>query len=137
MKIILLSIFFGFTLFGADIKWSSDYKAGLEKAKKEHKLVYLFITSDSCQWCRKFEKTTLRDKEIDDRLHKEFITIHMSRDQVEVPKKFEVTPVLRHYFVDENGKILYSSLGHRSIETFDSFMDNAHQAYSKNQKKGK
>jgi len=135
MRVLFLGLFLTLSLFGANLEWSSDYKAALKEAKQEHKLVYVFITSDSCRWCRKFERTTLRDEDIDKRLHKEFVTIHMSRDQVKIPEQFETTPVPRHYFVDGDGNILYSSLGHRSIETFDSFMDNAHHAYEKNQKK--
>jgi len=136
MKALLVTIFLGLSLFGANINWPSDYKAALKEAKAEHKLVYIFITSDSCRWCRKFEATTLQDAGIKSRLKKEFISIHMSRDQVEVPKQFATAPVPRHYFTDAQGNILYSSLGHRCVEIFDSFMDNAHQADQKN-KKGK
>ncbi len=137
MKTILLSILFTLSLFGADIDWPSDYKAALQEAKQEHKLVYIFITSDSCRWCRKFEATTLQDEGIKKRLLQEFVTIHMSRDQVKIPEQFKTAPVPRHYFVDADGKILYSSLGHRCIEIFDSFMDNAHQADEKNKTKEK
>ncbi len=137
MKTILLSILFALSLFGADIDWPSDYKAALQEAKQENKLVYIFITSDSCRWCRKFEATTLQDEGIKKRLQKEFVSIHMSRDQVKIPEQFKTAPVPRHYFVDADGKILYSSLGHRCVEIFDSFMDNAHQADEKNKTKEK
>ena len=113
------------TLYGAEIDWPNDYNQALKDAKKEHKLVYVFITSDTCKWCRKFESTTLQDKAIQKRLYKEFVTVHLSRDRHTVPKQFQTAPVPRHYFTDTNGKILYSSLGHRGVECFDAFMDNA------------
>jgi thiol:disulfide interchange protein len=137
MKTVLLSIFFALTLFGANIDWPSDYKGALQEAKKEHKLVYLFITSDECGWCKKFAATTLQDEGIKKRLQNEFVTIHMSRDQVAVPKQFKTTPVPRHYFLNADGDILYASLGHRDVDVFDSFMDNAHKLDKENKTKEK
>ena len=114
-------------LFASELGWSSDYKQALMKAKQEHKLVYVFITSDSCKWCRKFENTTLQDKKILKRLYSEFEVVHLSRDRHKIPKGFETSPIPRHYFVDSDGKILYSSLGYRDVECFDAFMDNAQE----------
>ena len=125
MKYVLSIILLSLSLFGADLDWSHNYKKGLEDAKKEHKLVYVFITSDKCKWCRKFEKTTLQDKTVTKRLYSEFVTIHLSRDRDTIPKEFETSPVPRHYFTDTQGNILYSSLGHRGVDCFDAFMDNA------------
>ena len=125
MKQFLILVFLVVGLFGAEVDWSSDYKQALKDAKKEHKLVYVLITSDSCQWCRKFENTTLQDKAILKRLYSEFEVVHLSRDRHKIPKGFETAPIPRHYFVDSNGKVLYSSLGHRGTICFDAFMDNA------------
>lgn len=113
------------SIFASNIDWPSDYNKALSKAKEEKKFLYVFITSDSCRWCRKFEQTTLQDEYIKKRLSDKFVSIHLSRDRHTVPKQFETAPVPRHYFVDMNGNILYSSLGHRGIACFDGFMDNA------------
>ena len=129
MKSLLFLLMITGALFANDLGWSHDYEAALQKAKKEHKLVYILITSDSCHWCRKFESTTLKDKTILKRLYKEFVTVQLSRDRHKIPKVFETAPVPRHYFVDTNGKILYSSLGFRGVDCFDAFMDNAEQKF--------
>jgi len=125
MKYFMLIALFCVTLFANELGWSHDYKQALEKSKQSGKLVYILITSDNCRWCRKFESTTLQEKIILDRLYKEFEVVHISRDRDFVPKGFETSPVPRHYFTDAKGNILYSSLGHRGVECFDSFMDNA------------
>ena len=125
MRLLILAFMLVSSLYSANLDWSNDYKKGLIDAKKENKLVYILITSDSCKWCRKFEKTTLQDKAIQKRLYGEFITIHLSRDRDKIPKIFETAPIPRHYFTDTKGNILYSSLGHRGVECFDAFMDNA------------
>ena len=125
MRYLLATLLLNAILFGADLNWSSDYESVKEKAKKSEKNIYVLITSKSCQWCRKFENTTLQDREIAKRLYGEFEVVHISRDKHKIPQQFESSPVPRHYFTDAHGNILYSSLGHRGVECFDSFMDNA------------
>jgi len=125
MRYILFIFLLVSSLYSANLDWSNDYEKALVDAKKENKLVYIFITSDSCKWCRKFENTTLQDKGILKRLHREFITIHLSRDRDTIPKNFKTAPIPRHYFTDSKGNILYNSLGHRGVECFDAFMNNA------------
>jgi hypothetical protein len=127
MKYIISLVFLATTLFSMDLGWSHNYKDTLLKAHKSGKLVYVLITSDNCSWCRKFEGTTLQDKEIQKRLYSEFEVVHLSREKDYIPKNFKTAPIPRHYFVDAKGKILYNSLGHRGVECFDSFMDNAEQ----------
>jgi len=123
MKSVLFLLLFAVSLFSAEINWSSDYNKALQEAKIKHKLIYILITSDSCRWCRKFEHTTLQDKQIQKRLHSGFVTLHFSRDRNKIPKQFKTTPIPQHYFVDSKGNILYHSLGYRDVETFNIFMN--------------
>jgi len=125
MKYLILVLLLSVALFANDLAWSHDYNATVEKAKKSKKLVYTLITSESCKWCRKFESTTLQDKITLQRLYKEFEVVHLSRDKDNIPTNFEISPVPRHYFTNTKGEVIYSSLGHRGVECFDSFMDNA------------
>ncbi len=131
MRHTILVIFLYLSLFGADINYSNNYKRALSDAKKENKLVYMLITSQTCRWCKKFEKTTLQDENIKKRLYSEFIPVHLCRDKDFIPLKFKTAPVPRHYFVDSYGNILYAALGYRDVELFDSFMDNAQNKYNK------
>ncbi len=129
MKKIVLLLVMALSLFGSGIDWPSDYKKALAKAKQEKKILYVLLTSDNCRWCRKFENTTLQEDVIKEKLHKNFVVVHISRDRDFVPGYFETTPVPRHYFVDGNEKIVFESLGHRGIECFDAFMDSALKDY--------
>ncbi|CAI6150871.1 MAG: hypothetical protein SPLUMA1_SPLUMAMAG1_01164 [uncultured Sulfurimonas sp.] len=132
MKNLLFIILLATSLFSANLDWPSDYDQALVDAKQQDKLIYLFITSDNCKWCKKFANTTLQDVGIKQRLHSEFIAIHMSRDEHTIPKQFETAPVPRHYFTDAEGNILYSSLGHRGLPCFNAFMDNAQEEFDFN-----
>jgi len=125
MKYIISMMLLAVSLMATELKWFDNYDAALVEAKKENKLVYVFITSSTCGWCHKFEKTTLQDEGVKKRLKSEFITVHLVRDFDTVPPQFKTSPVPRHYFTNSNGKILYDTLGYRKVECFNSFMDNA------------
>lgn len=112
-------------LFAGELHWQKDYKSAMQQAKKLDKPVYVLITSEHCRWCKKFEHTTLQNKQIQKRLEKRFVVVKLVREHDNVPQKFETSPIPRHYFVDKNGTILYDSLGHRQVECFNAFMDNA------------
>jgi len=129
--IVLLSIV---SLQATQLHWLDNYKEARSQAKKEHKLIYVFISSSSCGWCHKFERTILQDEAVKEKLKKEFITVHLIRDFDDVPKKFLTSPVPRHYFTDANGHILYDSLGYRKVDTFMAFMGYAEDQIHKKEK---
>jgi thioredoxin-related protein len=129
MKLVIVSFLCVFSLFGGELSWSHNYKKALLEAKREDKPLYILITSRDCRWCKKFVATTLQDKKVLQKLYHDFIVVHLLRDKDYIPKKFAISPVPRHYFVDANGTLLYSALGYRDEELFTSFMVNAQQKY--------
>jgi thioredoxin-related protein len=134
MKYIFTMLLLVANLMAVELHWYDNYDEALKAAKKEHKLVYIFISSAHCGWCHKFEKTTLQDEGVRKRLAKEYITVHLVRDFDAIPKQFEVRPVPRHYFTDENGTIIYHALGYRKVECFNSFMDNTKERLEQKKK---
>ena len=129
MKTIALFFLLQLSLFSAQLHWTNEYNKALEDAQREHKPIYLLIVSDTCKWCRKFENLIMQNKQIKVRVNKEFVTVLLSRDTDVIPKGLKTSPVPRHYFLDERGDILYSSLGYRKAGTFNSFMDYAQEEY--------
>ena len=120
MKILLITMVLITTLFGFD--WPSDYKVALETAKKENKDVYMLLTSDSCGWCRKFEKTTLQDKEVLKKLKERYVLVSMIKEWDYIPKQFKTARVPRHYFLTAEGKVIYTLVGYWKAEDFSSFI---------------
>jgi len=120
MKIVLITIVLMTTLLGFD--WPSDYKEALQKAKKENKDVYMLITSESCGWCRKFERTTLEDKEVLKLLKERYVLVSMMKEWEYIPKKFKTKRVPRHYFLRADGEVIYTLLGYWNAQDFSSFI---------------
>jgi thioredoxin-related protein len=105
------------------LNWSSDYEAALKEAKKEKKDIYLFLGSEYCKYCDKFKEEVLIKDEVIKRLKKSYVLIYLSRDIDDIPAGLEVKPVPRHYFLDEKGKVIYTTIGGRSVEGFYELLD--------------
>lgn len=108
--------------------WPSDYDEALAEAKKEQKDIYLFIGSEYCRYCEKFEKEVLSQEEVIDRLKKSYVLIYLSRDIDDIPSHLETTPVPRHYFLTKEGKVILTTIGGRSVEGFYELLDEVKEA---------
>ena len=122
-KTIILNFLFISSLFGIELDWIHDYDKALEVAKKEKKDVYLFIGADVCRFCTTFKKNTLSKKFVMDKLNENFVPLYLSRDRHKVPDRFEKFGVPRHYFLDENGKIIVATFGSYEPAGFFNLLD--------------
>jgi len=123
MKHIILTLFLSSLLLSADLNWLHDYDKALAEAKKEHKDVYLFIGADECRFCDMFKKWTLSKKEVIDTLEKEYVLLYLSRDRHNIPKRFAIKGVPRHYFLTSSGEIIHEDMGSREPAGFYDILD--------------
>lgn len=131
MKKIVLLAFLMANLFSAEIAWNDTYEQAQAKAKKESKPLLVLITSEQCRWCRKFEATTLQDEDVISKLNSKFVTVHVTRDKSVYPKNLSAKMVPMNYFLDGNGKVLYSMPGYWPVDDYQSILDDALQRYKK------
>lgn len=123
MKMIILALILGSTLYGSTAEWLHDYDKALSKAKTEQKDVYLFIGADVCRFCDLFKEMTLSKKEVIDTLKEDYILLYLSRDRHEIPARFATQGVPRHYFLTPCGKIIHEDMGSREPAGFYSILD--------------
>ena len=121
---IFFSIFLLFsTLNAVELNWEHNYDNALASAKKEHKMVYLFIGADVCKHCDRFKEQTLSNKTLIERMKKKYILLYMSRDQHKIPDGFEKYGVPFHYFLTPTGKIVAEVQGSRELEGWYDVLD--------------
>ena len=126
MKTLFLLLTFVISLFAYETdSWIHNYAQGVKLAQKEHKNIYLFIGADKCKFCKIFKEKTLSQKNVMDRLKKDYILIYLSRDQHTIPDKFEKFGAPRHYFLDQNGKIIFATFGVLEPSGFFTILDEA------------
>lgn len=123
-KLVLLALFI-VNLFAAEIAWNDTYEQAQAKAKKESKPLMVLITSEQCRWCRKFEATTLQDEDVISKLNSRFVTVHVTRDKSIYPKNLSAKMVPMHYFLDGEGKVIYSIPGYWPADDYQSILDDA------------
>lgn len=123
-KIALLALLMA-NLFASDIAWNDTYAQAQDKAKKESKPMLVIITTEQCRWCRKLEATTLSDDEVVSKINSRFVPVHLTRDKSVYPKNLTAKMVPMSYFLDGNGKILYSMPGYWPVEDYQSILDDA------------
>ena len=122
MKLLVLTFILVTSLFSSN-DWFTNYHDALKTAQEKNKRIYMLIVSDDCRWCKKFERTTLKDKKLLRRLNSKYVLLHLSRDRDYIPKKYKTAPIPRHYFLTSEGKEIFPVVGYRDVETFHSFLD--------------
>ena len=122
MKLLLTILALSAILFASKADFINDYDKALELAQAQKKDIYMLVTSNSCQWCRKFEKKTLGDKATMDELKKQYVLLALNRDIHVIPKQYKAKRVPKHFFLTPKGEVIYAFLGYWNPEDFASFV---------------
>ena len=122
MKVLLVMILLGFSLFGANVDeyakergFERDYKTALAKAKAQKKPLMMVLGADYCPWCRKFERKTLNSELVSSYISKEVITLVVDKkfDITTFPKEFQTNITPRVFFINpKSGKSFFQTAGY-------------------------
>ncbi len=99
--------------------YETDYATALKKAKKAKKPLMLLLVSNFCPWCRKFEQRVLLKKDVNERIHADYIPLILNKERDSFPKKFDMsfTPIV--HFIDYKTEESYKSVaGYNNKEEF-------------------
>ncbi len=105
----------------ADIKWLKDLDTALYKAKKQNKLILIYIYSPHCGYCKKMDRTTFKDKEIQEILKKYFIPVKVDKDSPEgemIKAEYGYLGTPTFHFLEPDGKKIKSIFGAWEKEDF-------------------
>jgi uncharacterized protein YyaL (SSP411 family) len=136
MKYLILTLLLISSLWSAELGWSDDYETSLKVAQKENKDLYVLITSSTCRWCRKFENTTLQDKEVLKMLNEKYVLVHIDRDIDDFPSWMNIRSVPRHYFVTPKDEEIFTFVGYWDSLDFKSFLGDVEKEYKNKKNKG-
>ncbi len=113
MKKILLFLLLFIGVAKADINWV-PYEKAFDLAKKENKLVFVYIYSPTCQYCDIMEFNVFDSKRIEDLLNNKFIPVKLrkcSKEGIEFRKKYGFMGTPMFYFLEPNGTKIKSIFG--------------------------
>lgn len=135
MKKIIGLLLLILPLFGRGLEWMSSYDAAVEKAKKEHKNIIVFIESESCPYCDRFKNDVLDTKDVVASLE-QFVPLKLELGSSDTKKHFPkavVTPTT--YFITPDNQNLEEIVGYLNEEFFYWRLDSAEREAKKLTKK--
>ena len=88
--------------FASDVKYLRDYNEAVKIAKEQDKMVMLVLVGDYCPWCKKFEKKTLKSKEVKEVVDNNFIAVVIDKykDKGKYPEEFYAPLIPAVYFIN-------------------------------------
>jgi thioredoxin-related protein len=116
MKLKSFILIFILTLFGiskAEINWVPLDKA-FEIAKKENKLVFVYIYSPSCHYCDIMDFNVFDSRKVEDMLNRQFVPVKLrkcSKEGIEFRKKYGFVGTPMFYFLEPDGKKIKAIFG--------------------------
>jgi len=122
------------------VEWF-DFNDGLAKAKSEGKPIFLEFYTDWCIYCKKFQRETIQDKNVSQRLSKNFAYVRLNAENsdnqisydgksyssVELTQAFGVTAFPSLVFLDSEGKPITMLAGFVPPSRFTTILDYIHQ----------
>lgn len=109
------------------VKWEQDYDSALRKAKNEKKLIMVDVYTDWCGWCKKLDKDVYTDKDVRDKLEKDFIAVKINPERTSANRKLADKFGTHGYphivFVDADGKKIDEIGGYVPAEKFAAKLD--------------
>src|SRR5438045_312581 len=63
------------------INWQPWSASVFERAKNEHRLVFIYNRSEWCHWCHKMEDTTLKDPLVIKSINTDYIPVRLDIDK--------------------------------------------------------
>jgi|SRR5580658_3150551 thioredoxin-related protein len=111
----------------AEVDWGHDYDAALQKAKKDNKLVIVDLYTDWCGWCKRLDKDTYSNKDVEARLTKDFVAVKLNPEQssrgAQLARQFGTTGFPHVVFVSADGKKVYEIGGYLPPDQFLKELD--------------
>lgn len=100
------------------IKNAKNYVEALKLAKDNNRDVFIYFGATWCGNCTVMKKT-LDDKEVDQKLHKEYIVYYVDVDKDrETARKYNITGVPACFIVSSEGKMIEKIVGSRNKKDF-------------------
>lgn len=88
--------------FAQETSYYRNYYTALDVAKKENKVIMLVLVADFCPWCKKFERKSLQNEEVNKLVKKDFIPVIVDnyRDKDLYPSELYTKRLPAIYFIN-------------------------------------
>ncbi len=101
------------------LKFYTNLAPALEEAKSQGKPVFVYVRSEYCGWCKKFEEETFTNGSVIKSLNENFILVSIDVDKQEnETRNFRVRGTPTEIFLDPGSTEIKRIPGYTDTETF-------------------
>lgn len=129
----------------AEVKWMS-YDEAVKAAKKEPKKIFIDVYTDWCGWCKKMDKTTLRDPKITEYLNQKYYAVKLNAESEKTVtfqgkqmtekqlarEVFKISGYPSNVYLEPNQKIIQPVPGYMDVTTLDKILHYIGEDHYKN-----
>ncbi len=106
------------------ISFFTSLGSGLEEARATEKWTFVYLHSNSCGWCRKFEAETLTDPGVISIVEASFVPVAVEvTEQKDLAGNFRVYGTPTMVFLDSSGEEIHRVRGFMVAESFITELD--------------
>ena len=101
------------------LRFYNTIGTALDEAKNQKKQIFLYVRSDSCGLCKKFEEETFTQQSVNEILNEKFILVSLDvYKQKNETMNFKVIGTPAMIFLNSNGYEIERIIGYTDTETF-------------------
>jgi thiol:disulfide interchange protein len=98
---------------------AESFKEALELSKKHDKPIFVYFGANWCYWCKKMKTDTLNEKDVKNKLDKEYITVFIDTDKdKETTQKFKVSAIPDYMILSSDEIVLKRATASKSKKDF-------------------
>lgn len=102
-----------------DLEFHTSLKQGMDLASDNDKMLFVYLRSETCGWCQKFESESFTDKGIKSLLNEYFVLVTIDvYKQKDVVTKLGVRGTPASVFFDASGKEILRIPGYEEAAEF-------------------
>ncbi|HQT22687.1 MAG: hypothetical protein B7X86_07840 [Sphingobacteriales bacterium 17-39-43] len=106
--------------FGLQFR-KNTFSEALQMAKKENKLIFLYVNASWCGPCIELKMTTFRSKAVGEQYNSAFVNISLNGEKGDGPalaRKYQVRGYPTFLFINSDGKVVYRTDGFLNAKNF-------------------
>jgi thioredoxin-related protein len=101
--------------------FSGNFEQAVEAASKENKKIFIYGHTDWCGYCTKMQKSTFKEKEVDDYMNSNFINLSYDLEKDEgiyIASKYGLKSFPAYVVLDPQGELQSTAFGYLSSDRF-------------------
>lgn len=106
------------------LKYCESYDEALELAKKHKRSIFLYFGAPWCGYCVKMKNETLNDKEVMEKLSKEYVVYIVNTDvDKTTTRKYGISGIPQYLIIDQDETIALKDSGFKPKQDFISWLN--------------